>query len=162
MSSPVIHGNLERVKFLVGTWKGQGRAIYPTMEPVMFGEEVTFSHVGKPFLVYSQRTWSLESGAPLHAESGYLRAPAVGKIEFVVSQPSGVASVEEGNATEENTIILSSKSIVRTASAKHPWVTGFRRRIWLGDDGQLTYTFDMETEKTPMQLHLSAQLKKQA
>lgn len=73
---------------------------YPTISDFEYREEITFSHSGKPFLFYryfvfkfemilSQKTWNLKTGAPMHAEMGFIRAPSVDKAEIVLAQPTG-------------------------------------------------------------------------
>lgn len=94
----------------MGTWSGAGRGSYPTLASAFtYQEEVTFSHVGKPFLAYSQRTWSVDGqGArvPMHAESGYLRVVAPKEseadrvqLELTVADPTGLTHLYEGQAS---------------------------------------------------------------
>jgi hypothetical protein len=162
MASPSLHSNLEKIRFLVGTWRGTGKGVFPTIKSFEYKEEISFSHVGRPFLLYSQKTSDASTSIPLHAECGYLRAPSATTLELVLAQPSGVASVEvaEVDAANATTISLSCTegSIIRTPSAKHPWVKRYTRTFVLIDGNTLSYTMAMETENQPFQNHLTATL----
>jgi hypothetical protein len=65
-----LHADALTIAFLSGTWRGEGKGEYPTIQPFAYGEEVRLWHVGKPFLAFTQRTWSLDDERPLHAEMG--------------------------------------------------------------------------------------------
>jgi len=161
-----IHPNIEKIAFLIGTWRGTGRGEYPTISAFEYREEITFSHVGKPFLAYTQKTSHATTGQPLHSEMGFMRVPNNGRIELVLAQPTGLASVEIGDlVASSNTIIISLScsgvgDVARSPTAKHPWVQKYMRRIVLESENTLSLTFDMETENQPMQHHLSATLHK--
>ena len=67
--------------WLVGRWAGAGVAGYPTMEgDLRFGQEVSFTHDGRPFLTYTSHTWLLDDDGrqvrPLASETGYWRPAA--------------------------------------------------------------------------------------
>jgi THAP4-like, heme-binding beta-barrel domain len=119
---------------------------------------VTFTHVGKPFLSYSQRTRAADDGRPLHAETGYLRVPSAGQVELLLAHPTGITEIDEGTLTIRGTGIemeLISTTIGLTASAKH--VAALRRSIRVDGD-ELTYTLYMGAVGQPVQQHLTAAL----
>lgn len=154
-----MHKNVEQISFLLGTWKGSGKGVYPTIKDFEYEEEITFTHCGKPFLIYSQKTWKKdENKTPLHQEFGYFRCPKEGVVEFLNVQPTGITEIYEG-IVKNKTIILDSTSITRTSSAKSPHAVK-TQRIFTLNKNVLNYTFDMETTNTKMENHLICSLKK--
>src|ERR1700742_1548873 len=72
---PPEHPAIAPLSFLLGRWKGTGKGDYPTIKPFDFLQEVTFAHIGKPYLIYTSRSWRLaedEHGEPRHDENGHL------------------------------------------------------------------------------------------
>lgn len=158
---PGLHPDLEPLAPLVGTWAGRGSGEYPTIEPFGYLEEVVVSHVGKPFLVYGQKTKATTDGKPLHAETGYLRVPRPGRVELVLAHPSGITEIELGSyATSDNVIELelTAYSIGLTPTAKEVTALGRSLRI---DGDELSYSVQMGAVGQPMQRHLSALLHRQ-
>jgi len=149
-----LHPDITPLAFLLGRWAGEGEGRYPTIEPFAYGEEITLSHVGKPYLAYFQRTWSLDDGRPLHAETGYWRCPAAGHVELVVAHPNGIAEVGEGPLTGTS-VEVSSTALSRTTTAKE--VTAVVRRV-RGDGDRLTYELDMAAVGVALSSHLRATL----
>ena len=153
-----LHPDIAVLAPLLGVWAGEGAGEYPTIEPFAYLEEVSFGHVGKPFLSYTQRTKAVDDGRPMHAEVGYLRAPAPGRIELVLAHPTGVAEIAEGTLSVEQGLIeieLEATNIGRTGSAKE--VTALGRSIRVDGD-ELTYTLRMGAVGQPLQDHLTATL----
>lgn len=153
-----LHPDLEALAPLLGTWAGRGSGEYPTIEPFDYLEEVVFSHVGKPFLVYGQKTKAATDGKPLHAETGYLRVPQPGHVELVLAHPSGITEIEVGTYTASDNIIeleLTASSIGLAPTAKEVSALGRSFRI---DGDELSYSLRMGAVKQPLQHHLSAVL----
>lgn len=148
--------NLTPVAALLGTWKGEGAGSYPTIEDFTYQEEVTFTEVGKPFLHYVQRTWS-PTGAPMHTETGYLRVPGDGTVEFVLAQPTGQTELCEGTVlAEADSVVLDLRaSLLNSATAKQ--VSSTHRRYELVGQ-HLTTTFAMAAVGQPLTHHLRADL----
>ena len=150
-----LHSHLEPLAGLVGTWRGRGHGDYPSIDPFTYVEEVTFGHVGKPFLSYTQKTRDAETNVPLHAESGYIRPGADGHAEWVIAQPTGVVEV----LVAERELDFHSTSIQLAPTAKS--VTGSRRALVLDGD-TLSYEVHLAAVGEPMQWHLSARLHRDA
>ena len=153
-----LHPDLEALAPLLGTWAGRGTGKYPTIEPFEYFEEVVFAHVGKPFLAYSQKTKAVADGKPLHAETGFLRAPQPGHLEFVLAHPSGITEIEVGNYAVSGDLIeieLATSSIGLTPTAKNVSALGRSLRI---DSDELSYTVRMGAVGQPLQDHLAAVL----
>jgi hypothetical protein len=158
-----LHPGVAALAPLLGVWAGQGAGKYPTISPFDYLEEVTFGHVGKPFLSYTQKTKAGDDGRPMHAETGFLRVPSPGRVEFVLAHPTGITEIDEGTLTVAgDTIVmdLAATTIGRTASAKE--VTALGRSIRVDGD-ELVYTVRMGAVGQPLQDHLTATLhRKQA
>jgi THAP4-like, heme-binding beta-barrel domain len=155
---PDLHPDLEALAPLLGTWAGQGAGKYPTIQPFEYLEEVVFSHVGKPFLAYTQKTKAVPDGRPLHAEIGYLRVPQPGRVELVLAHPNGITEIDAGTYTVAGDVIdveLSSTTIGLAPTAKE--VTALGRSLRLDGD-ELSYTLRMGAMGQPLQDHLTAVL----
>jgi THAP4-like, heme-binding beta-barrel domain len=153
--------------WLVGRWAGAGVVGYPTMETDQrFGQEVSFSHDGRPFLTYTSRTWLLDDDGrqvrPLASETGYWRpvaAPegssAIG-LEVLLAHPTGVVEVYVGTADGPR-ITLQTDAVVRTTTAKE--YTAATRMYGLVE-GDLLWVLDMAAVGQPLVSHASARLKR--
>ncbi|CQD11470.1 hypothetical protein BN1232_02139 [Mycobacterium lentiflavum] len=160
--SPDVHPDLEALAPLLGTWAGRGSGEYPTIQPFEYLEEIVFSHVGKPFLAYAQKTKGTADGKPMHAETGYLRVPQPGHVEMVLAHPSGVTEIEVGTYRVTGGVIeieLATTSVGLTPTAKEVSALGRTLRI---DGDQLSYSVRMGAVGQPLQHHLSAQLQRRS
>ena len=148
------------LSFLLGRWEGAGVMGYPTIESRNYGEEISFSHNGKPFLIYTSRTWLLEPDGSIgrlsHMEVGFWRPQPDNGVEVLIVHPTGVSEIYIGTISGTK-IEMATDAVVRTASAKE--VTAGKRLYGLVG-GDLAYAFDMAAMGQPLQPHLSAQLKR--
>src|SRR5271163_1040402 len=155
---PELHPDLEALAPLLGSWAGQGAGKYPTIQPFEYLEEVVFSHVGKPFLAYAQKTRGEADGKPLHAETGYLRVPRPGHVELVLAHPNGITEIEVGTYSVTGDVIeleMSSTAIGLAPTAKEVTALGRSFRI---DGDELSYSVRMGAVGQPLQDHLAAVL----
>ncbi len=154
-----LHPDCVRLAFLLGSWVGVGVVGYPTIEERRFGQEVTFSHSGKPALEYSSRSWLLDDEGNRVSvsaqEQGYWRPLPDGEVEVLLAHPTGFAEVWVGRVDGAR-VELVTDVVARTGTAKE--VTAGHRLYGLVD-GDLLWAYDMAAQGQPLQSHLSARLK---
>ncbi|MEU4132098.1 FABP family protein [Streptomyces wuyuanensis] len=160
--APEPHPLLAPLIGFLGTWTGRGRGGYPTLaEEFTYGQQVTFSHDGRPFLRYEARAWLLDAdGDPLRPaarESGWWRVQPEGRVEALITQPTGVAEILVGRV-DEGTLDLTTHQVALTPTAKE--VTATRRRYTLTDAATLDFVHDLAAVGRPLQHHLSARLRR--
>ena len=151
-----MHPDIKDLAPLLGTWTGRGAGTYPTIEPFDYLEDVVFTHVGKPFLVYGQKTRGVADGLPMHAETGYLRVPQPGRVELVLAHPSGVTEIEVGTyaiSGDRISLELSTTAIGLAPTAKQ--VTALSRSLRVDGD-KLSYSLRRAAVGQPLQDHLAA------
>ncbi len=153
-----LHAACEAFSPLLGTWRGRGEGHYPTIADFGYLEELTFSHVGKPFLAMTQRTRDPQSDAPLHAEVGYLRPQPNQTVELVLTQPTGVVEIHSGTVSEHDGAVvvdLRTERVEGTRTAKP--ISEVRRRIEVRGDHLVTDMW-MAAMGQPLTHHLRAEL----
>ncbi len=160
--APAPHALLTPVLGLLGTWRGRGQGTYPTLAAdFTYAQEVTFSHDGRPFLRYEARAWLVDGDdAPLRPsarESGWWRLQPDGRVEALITQPTGIAEISVGHAVD-GAVDLSTHEVARTPTAKE--VDATRRRYTLADD-TLTFVHDLAAVGQPLQHHLRAVLRRE-
>ncbi|HLS79096.1 MAG TPA: FABP family protein [Nocardia sp.] len=155
---PALHPEIAALAPLLGTWRGRGHGEYPTIEPFDYLEEVTFGHLGRPFLTYRQRTRAADGSRPMHAETGYLRCPRPDHVELVLAHPTGITEICEGPleiADGELRMEFTATAIGRTSTAKLVTALGRTFRVY-GDT--IDYTLRMAAVGEPLTHHLAASL----
>lgn len=157
------------LSWLIGTWAGVGVGGYPTIDSFQFGQELSFSSDGRPFLAYTSRAWLLDEDGnqvrPLARESGYWRPQPDNRVELVLAHPTGYAEVWVGEVTVtsmDDAAITGARAelrtdvVARTASAKD-YSAG--HRLYGLVDGELLWAYDMAAVGEPLTSHLSARLR---
>lgn len=158
MNEVAVHEAVAHLAPLLGTWRGRGAGQYPTIDSFEYLEEVTFGHVGKPFLAYGQKTRHAETELPMHAESGYWRGIGPDSLEVVLAHPTGVLEALAGPLTMTSSGFranLDSSSVGLTPSAVQ--VDQISRRFTLDGD-ILHYTVAMAAVGVELTHHLEATL----
>jgi len=175
---PEEHPAIAPLSFLLGRWRGTGKGDYPTIKSFDFAQEVTFSHIGKPYVIYTSRTWRLQTddsgelvrdshGAPvrlepLATEAGFWRPQPNGTVEVLLSHPTGITEIYVGIFRSLTSIEMITDQVLRTPTAK-PYERGKRLYGLVPSktregEKDLAYAFDMEAMGQPMTPHLWAVL----
>jgi hypothetical protein len=158
-----LHPRLLALLPYVGVWRGRGRGGYPTIDDFTYGQEVRFSHDGRPFLAYESRTWILDDDdkpvRPAAREVGWWRPVGdTDEVEVLITEPTGVMELYLGKV-DGLKVELVTDAVMRTATAKD--VTGAHRLYGIVD-GALLYAIDLAAMGQPLQSHLSARLERVA
>lgn len=157
-----LHADLMPIAFLLGHWQGNGQGDYPTIDGFSFGQEIAFTHDGRPFLHYFSRTWLLDEEGhevrPLALETGFFRPKPDGALEVVLSHPTGYSEIYYGKVDGAK-IELTTDAVARTESAKE-YTAG--HRLYGLVEGDLLWTFDMAAVGQPLQSHIWARLRRAA
>ncbi|MFT4081643.1 MAG: FABP family protein [Nocardioides sp.] len=156
-----LHPDCGPVAWLLGTWRGNGHGDYPTIESFQFGQELIFTHDGRPFFHYFSRSWIIdpethEKVRDSALETGFLRCRPDGEVELVLTHNTGIVEIWYGKA-EGGKLELATDAVARTESAKE-YVGG--TRLYGNVEGDLLYAFDMAAMGQAMQPHLWARLQR--
>ncbi|MDG2113046.1 MAG: FABP family protein [Actinomycetota bacterium] len=160
MNEPVLHPFCETLRPLLGTWRGRGSGHYPTIDDFEYLEEISFGHVGKPFVAYGQKTRDATTELPLHAEQGYFRPDGEGNVELVLVQPSGIIEIHTGSVAPIEggvELVLHTVHVATSPTAKD--VTEVGRVITVKGE-TLMYDLSMAAVGLELQHHLNATLQR--
>ena len=155
-----LHEDCGPIAWMLGTWRGNGHGDYPTIESFQFGQELIFTHDGRPFFHYMSRAWLVdEQGQKVRdaaIETGFVRARPEGKVEVVLTHNTGFVEIWYGHA-DDGKLEIATDAIARTESAKE--YTG-GKRLYGNVEGDLLYAFDMAAMGQDLQPHLWARLQR--
>lgn len=161
-----LHPALMPVAWLLGTWHGNGKGEYPTIEAYSFEQEIVFAHDGRSFLHYFSRAWVTDENGertgPGALETGFLRlgaaqssqddsetATPAPQVEMVLAHPTGYADVWYG-AVDGPRLTLATDVVARTSTAAD-YTAG--QRMYGLVEGDLMYACDLAALDQPMQSH---------
>ena len=146
-------------------------AAYPTIEEFRFGQEVTFSTDGRPFLSYWSRTWLLDDegnrirpsrhGGRLLASAA--RQPASRWCSRTRAATPRSGSARSPSTRSTNAVITGARAELHTdvvARTSPPRSTRGGSRLYGLVEGDLLWAYDMAAVGQPLTAHLSARLKR--
>jgi len=155
-----LHPDCAPIAWLLGTWQGNGHGDYPTIDAFEFGQELVFTHDGRPFFHYFSRSWIVDADGnkvrDAALETGFLRARPGGQLEMLLTHPTGFAEVWYGEADSAK-FELVTDAVVRTSTAKD-YAGG--KRLYGYVEGDLLWAYDMAAMGQPLQPHLWARLQR--
>ena len=161
---PELHHDCLALLPLVGVWRGAGEVVYPTIDgPFHFGQQLVFSHDGRPFLHFEARAWLLDDDGkvirPAARESGWWRPRPDDTLEVLTTHATGIVELYYGRPLSQTSWEIATDAVVRSASAKE--VTGAKRLYGI-IEGDLAYVEERAMVGQPLQPHVSARLQRVA
>jgi hypothetical protein len=157
---PDLPPALAPLAWLIGEWEGAGVVGYPTIESAHFGQEISVTHDGRPFLEWQSRTWLLdEQGTkvrPLARELGFWRPLENNEVEFLLTHPTGIVEMYHGT-TSPAKIEIRTDGVIRSPHAKE---YNAAARMYGLVNSDMMWVMDMAAVDQPLQSHVSAQLKR--
>jgi hypothetical protein len=158
--APQLHEACAPLRELLGVWRGRGQVDYPTISgPYWFGQQVTITHDGRPFLRHQAKAWLLDAEGgvlrPAAWETGWWRPGADGRLELLLAHATGILEMFYGR-TGGSRWELVTDEVLPTATAKR--VEAASRSYALRGDGALEYTESRAMVGEPMTPHVAAEL----
>ncbi len=155
-----LHPDCGPVAWMLGTWQGNGHGDYPTIEKYEFGQELIFTHDGRPFFHYFSRSWVVDAAGEKvredALETGFLRCKPGGAVELVLTHESGYAEIYYGEAGGGK-LDLTTDAVARTETADE-YTAG--KRLYGNVEGDLLYAYDVAARGEGLQPRLWARLKR--
>ena len=157
---PDLPPALAPLAWLIGEWEGAGVVGYPTIESAHFGQEISVTHDGRPFLEWQSRTWLLDEQVnkvrPLARELGFWRPLENNEVEFLLTHPTGIVEMYHGT-TSPAKIEIRTDGVIRSPHAKDYRAAA---RMYGLVNSDMMWVMDMAAVDQPLQSHVSAQLKR--
>ncbi|WP_020501215.1 FABP family protein [Sciscionella marina] len=157
---PDLHDRCLALLPLIGVWRGTGEADYPTIERYRYGQQIVFSHDGRPFLHYESRSWLLDEDDKVirqaARETGWWRPQEDDTIEVLLAHNTGIVEIYYGKPRNQTSWEIGTDIVMRSSSAKE--VNGATRLYGLMPSGDLGYVEERAMAGQELQPHISAQL----
>ena len=153
---------------LVGVWRGEGMATYPTIDTYRFGQQIVVAHDGRGFLTWESRAWLLDDdGAlirPAARESGFWRVnvhqDGADTLEVLLTHNTGIVELYYGAPRNQSSWEIATDVVLRTETARE--VTAAKRLYGIVEGGDLGYVEERAMVGQHLQPHLSARLSRYA
>ena len=130
LTEPAVE-TLRMLHRLVGTWYGEGKGYFPTIDSFLYRECFTVKGTDEaPYFTFEQATDLVDaSGSPLkksHWEAGVIRPLENGDVEVSCAHDSGRVEVLRGKATGGELMVVSLESVLvdndaRMKSSSREW-----------------------------------------
>ena len=157
---PDLPPALAPLAWLIGEWEGAGVVGYPTIESAHFGQEISVTHDGRPFLEWQSRTWLLDEQGnkvrPLARELGFWRPLENNEVEFLLTHPTGIVEMYHGTTIAAK-VEIRTDGVIRSPHAKDYRAAA---RMYGLVNSDMMWVMDMAAVDQPLQSHVSAQLKR--
>ncbi len=153
---------------LVGVWRGEGIASYPTIDTYRFGQQIVVAHDGRGFLTWESRAWLLDDDGALirqaARESGFWRVnvheDGADTLEVLLTHNTGIVELYYGAPRNQSSWEIATDVVLRTETAKE--VTAAKRLYGIVEGGDLGYVEERAMVGQHLQPHLSARLSRYA
>ena len=156
-----LHPNCGPLAWLLGTWRGNGHGDYPTIEGFQFGQELIFTHDGRPFFHYMSRAWVVDDegrARPRRRDGVRASCAARSPARSSCCSPTTPASPRSGTAQRRaGELEMHTAGVAFTETAKE--VTA-GSRMYGNVEGDLIYAYDMAAMGQELQPHTWARLKR--
>eukprot|EP00347_Sterkiella_histriomuscorum_P009863 403339587 len=160
-----------KTPFIIGKWCGQGRLLD---RDVSYTEESTYILLRQePAIVINAQQFTKHaiSGAPMHAENGFIKILPVkdlegkNKTEANYSHPFSLNEFDFGNYDSVNNKLtiaaIEPEHFQRGKTAKGKQTTGLKRSYWLDSEtGDLCYQIDLAVDGGELKPHLECRMQK--
>ncbi|WP_353648853.1 FABP family protein [Nakamurella sp. A5-74] len=162
---PELHPACLGLLPMVGVWRGTGTYGNETRtsdDPVAdFGQQISVSHDGRPFLRFESVSWDLRrADGPMAGarEVGWFRPQDDGSVELLLAHAEGRIEVFYGRSRSVSSWALTTDGVWRTPTAVP--VIGATRLYGITPDGRLAYVEERAHTDAELAPHASALLER--